>query len=87
MRTVWRYEIDLNADQFALQVGGTVVHVGLRVARMIELWVEVDTDRLTSDNSNIYRVFGTGHPLPDDATHVGSVIDGPFVWHVYRLAL
>jgi hypothetical protein len=30
------------------------------------------------------RIFGTGQEVPDDVEHVGSCIDGPLVWHVFR---
>ena len=50
------------------------------------LWLEVDTEALAPRDTT-YVIVGTGHRVPDGATHVGSAktIDGAFVWHVYRL--
>ena len=33
------------------------------------------------------RVFGTGHPLPEAANHLGSVVTagGSLVWHLYEV--
>ncbi|MCP4741443.1 MAG: hypothetical protein GY871_04330 [Actinomycetales bacterium] len=32
-----------------------------------------------------FRVFGTGQSIDDDRwSHVGSYVDGGFVWHIYR---
>lgn len=28
---------------------------------------------------------GARHEVPDDARHLGSTIDGPYVWHVYEV--
>jgi hypothetical protein len=30
------------------------------------------------------QVFGTGHEIPDDWEHVGTVQDGEFVWHIFE---
>lgn len=29
------------------------------------------------------RVYGTGHQVPPDDLHLGSVVAWPFVWHVF----
>ena len=48
----------------------------------LTVWAEVDTEE------PLYPVelgiWGTGHNIPDDAEHVGSTLDGLFVWHVWR---
>lgn len=32
-----------------------------------------------------FRVVGTGRDWPNDAHHVGTVIDGDFVWHIAEI--
>lgn len=32
----------------------------------------------------VFEVFGTGHEIPVGATHIGSVIEGMYVWHLYQ---
>lgn len=61
----------------------------------LEVWIQAETvqgwpnhDPMGSNGSvgsQEMQVFGTGQVVPDDAEHVGSVLDGPFVWHLYRL--
>lgn len=61
----------------------------------LEVWIQAETVQGWPDlvplgsngsvGSQELQVFGTGQVVPDDAEHVGSVLDGPFVWHLYRL--
>lgn len=81
MRTIWKFSIDETLMVKAPGLGKTVL-VGAQHSDHWVAWVEVDTDR--PDTLRKYRIVGTGHPIPDDAkSHVGSYIDGAFVWHVY----
>jgi len=32
-----------------------------------------------------FRVIGTGFDVPDPGAYIGTVFDGPFVWHVYEV--
>jgi hypothetical protein len=32
-----------------------------------------------------FRVIGTGFDIPNPGTYLGTVFDGPFVWHVYEV--
>lgn len=49
---------------------------------MSSLWFEVDPSRAPANAT--FRVFGTGHEIPDKCVHRGSVVINPFVWHVYE---
>lgn len=49
------------------------------------VWIEVETTNPPGERR--MAVFGTGHELPDGWVHVGSMIDGSFVWHIYEEAL
>lgn len=83
MRTIHKYPLVLT---FADQRIGTPrvwrpVHVAMQHGEPT-VWAEVDTD--TGDGyERMLRVVGTGHPVPDEYEHVGSSLDGPYVWHVY----
>lgn len=61
-----------------------VVHVGAQAGELC-LWVRLDTDEPYRDRH--FLVVGTGHEAPHPllSDHVGSVQDGPFVWHVFQL--
>ncbi len=41
--------------------------------------------RVVDGAVRVVRVFGTGHPIQEDATWLYSWQSPPFVWHLYRL--
>lgn len=46
------------------------------------LWAEVETDeKLTA---RLFRVIGTGHPIPENCDWVATVQESLFVWHIYE---
>jgi hypothetical protein len=93
-RRVLRYEVPVDDDWHTIG-GGRVVHVDNRPQRFtdlhprLEVWTEEHllddwpaTPALTAERRVI--VVGTGHQIPPAATqHLGSVLDGPFVWHLF----
>ena len=51
------------------------------------LWVLVDTEDVAVplNKSLEIEVVGTGNPMPDvRRSHIGTVQDGAFVWHVFE---
>lgn len=82
-RTIWKFPIELTDRQRVMMPDGAVIlsaaiqsHSGLCV------WAEVDPSAVKQPRT-VY-VVGTGHPLAvDGARFVGTVLDPPFVWHVY----
>lgn len=46
------------------------------------VWIEVETTAPAGERRMV--AFGTGDELPDGWVHVGSLIDGSFVWHIYE---
>lgn len=94
-RRVLRYEIPID-DNFHEIPAGKILHLsdyrqkhitGERAR--IEVWVETtfDGSRVLSPIVGLQRVqvFGTGHPLPEDATHLATCLDGALVWHLYNV--
>lgn len=85
MKAVHKFElVGLGHDnEFDMDPTGGILHVGMQ--RTVTIWVTVDT--AAPKVTRVFRVFGTGHPIPDDWLPVGTCFDGPFVWHVFeRLA-
>jgi hypothetical protein len=83
-KQVWKATIPVD-DQWHEIETGPIVHVacqhgGSRVDT-VEIWFE--NEPLAPRN---YMVVGTGHPVPEFATHVGTGIaaNGSLVWHVYE---
>lgn len=82
MTTVWKYHVD-KAEQY-LPKGAKVVHVE-EGGYGFTIWCEVDPDAETVRNT--FSVYGTGHPLAENAEHITTWrdSDGPFIWHLYRV--
>lgn len=88
MRTIYKYPIEIR-DQQTIQVpvtghggGPDFLHVGLDALGKPSIWLEVDPEGSPRD-CNVY-VVGTGMPLPSSAAqHLGTFVQGPYVWHLY----
>lgn len=88
-RRVFRWVVPVN--DWAHKIGGgDVVMVDSRgTADVVEVWtIEVVNDKtlVSLHPERRAQVYGTGHPVPHDAEHVGSTLtpDGVLVWHVFR---
>jgi len=78
---IYKYEIQIaDTQQIDIPLDWSVMRVGLDPNNIPCIWADVNPD---DENipTTIY-VVGTGHPLPVNAEHLGSFIQGPFVWHV-----
>ena len=83
MKTIYKYHIERTDRQLiVLSVDARTIHVGLQNNELY-LWAEVSTDALLEQRT-IY-VRGTGHPfIGTEGRHLGTVMDGLFVWHIYE---
>jgi hypothetical protein len=69
--------------------GSVIRFVGEQRGR-ITLWFETDfdlMDRTDKDDvleSRRFFVVGTGHPIPEGATYLGTVPMASFVWHIFE---
>ena len=94
MRTVWKYPLliaDMQHDNahafFDISVpeGADVLYVASQgQGDLATIWFDVVTTR-----QNVVRriyIVGTGHAVPPapSVLHIGSAIDGPFVWHLFE---
>lgn len=79
---IYRYEVPVDDEWHSLPFGRVVFVTPERRLRRdrLEVWVETTE---SADPIRL-RVFGTGQPIPETATHVQSVRDDPFVWHIYQ---
>lgn len=82
--TVWKFTIPVN-DTHEVEIAGGLVrwlHASTISDRVIDLWAEVTP----SDSKTRHRVYmrGTGHQMTgNEGAHIATVIDGPFVWHLF----
>ena len=85
MITIWKFPLDLgvenvvNIDRFARVVMTAIDPDSGRPA----LWFEHNPHGQKADRKIV--IFGTGVDIQGPAhSHMGSVIDGPLVWHIYE---
>jgi len=83
---IYRYEVPVD-DRWHIITSGEPLHVACRQLDMVEFWAyRPDEDSLnpTPTETRHFRVFGTGHPMPDELTYVGSAMaaGGALVWHL-----
>lgn len=86
MRSIWKFPLPVALDDKPAEVtmpeGAVIVHFDTP-GREPTVWALVDSDNPPEPRR--FRIFGTGHPLPRGARHVGTYSDGPFVWHVFEI--
>ena len=94
METIHKYEIDLtlhvNGECYIVRMpsGAKILHVDSQKPRHIHLWALVSTEAKTEDRPIL--VVGTGGSMSNIRSdiklkHLGTVEDGPFIWHVFEL--
>lgn len=73
----------------AMPKGSTIVNVGMQLHGPIMtpmLWVELSAMELMMEMRE-FVIYGTGHKFIKAyfQKHVGTVMDGQFVWHIYEV--
>lgn len=83
---IFKYVLRFDQDTIiALPHGARPVHLAVQ-DDVPQLWIRHATpqeDSPTGDQA--FCVVATGQPFPDSATHVGTFLSDPYVWHVLRL--
>lgn len=79
-KQVFKQAFGLGETRMLIYGAQRVVHVAEQFGR-VTVWFE------TGDRSLSLELFGTGHPVPDDAQHRGSILclDGALVLHLYEI--
>lgn len=81
VRTIHKFPI---GQPIEAPADAKVVLIGAQGNRVC-VWLEIETTKPTA--RRLFSMYGTGHPIPDSAVHVGSFQDGSFVWHIYERVL
>lgn len=89
MKTILKVTLD-DVDSESIKPlprGAVLRRVGEQHGRIV-VWFEADYDLMDrADGDNIEQrrlsIRGTGHPIPEDASYVGTVQIGAFVWHIF----
>lgn len=82
---IFKYPLAITREQ-TLQIPqrAKILCVQLQGDIGLSLWAQVD-DAEPVEAREI-RVYGTGHEIaaPGTLAYVGTVLQGPYVWHVYE---
>lgn len=86
MRTVYKYRLNITDEQrieVQKEAGSpcSIVHVGLDPAGVPCIWMELTPGGYIE--RHVIHIVGTGNPISGSLSHIGSFVQGPFVWHVY----
>jgi len=87
---VYKTVIPIDDKPHPVVTNGSILHVGRQETTSVCFWHEHWTDTELAPESAAegwYQVFGTGHDIPQDAYHIGTVQDivRGLVWHLYQV--
>lgn len=81
---IYRYEVPVD-DRWHTHTCGPPLHVACRHAGVVEFWAQpLDPDADEFVDEQRFRVYGTGHDIPEEALHAGTALapGGQLVWHL-----
>lgn len=83
MKTIYKYEIsrEFIEGSFAVPDGYKILHFDMQ-GYVPVVWMEVDPSE--PEVLFHYSIVGTGWKIPGDEEYIGTCLDGPYVWHLYR---
>ena len=82
MRTVFKYNVPITGTWQTIDLPPAKPVLVAMQNHDLNVWVEVETELAPEPHE--FMVTGTGHGAPGDGVHVGSTIDGEYVWHLWR---
>ena len=85
-RYMYRYEVLVDERKHTFYLTSGPEHVAAPDDNHVEFWAEFEEGKPSYQRA--FRVFGTGHELPDEAAWVGTCprTRNGFVWHLYEVA-
>lgn len=84
MHTVHKFLVKVDDEtSFEAPFGARVVHLAPDMLRTDQFWIWCIVDTTKPIRTHTVYVRGTGHPLPPETQHVGSVTCDVYVWHVF----
>lgn len=86
MKEIWKYTLPRSGlSDLRMPADAKVLSVGMQ-NDVITIWVLVDPFNERIDRHIVVK--GTGHPIDEtveNSNFIGTIFDGPFVWHVFDL--
>lgn len=92
MKTIWKYPFYVEGTVVIEMPKGAQIlpYVAADAhSNLLVIWAEVDDNPDVPKEDKIIRVVGTGTEIPKVSppnvlTYIGTVPNGPWVWHVYE---
>ena len=90
--TVYKYEVPVSDVPWAvgMPIGAKILHVGVSgTDPMTTVWIWAEVARDVPTEIRSFQLTGTGHPVPDGLTYVGTAYEAmlPLVWHVWEVTM
>jgi hypothetical protein len=85
-RAMFRYEVPIDDQPHTIPLSHSPVAVAaVKSWFAVEFWAE--STRRATQVERAFQVFGTGHPLPEDARWIGTCprSEEGLVWHLYEV--
>lgn len=83
-KVIWKYPLEVtDRQEVPMPAEAQFLHVGLQNGQVC-VWALVDPSK--EMETVPIHIVGTGNPMPPDndwAYHLGTVQQGPFVWHIF----
>lgn len=80
---IYRYAVPVDGHWHTFKCGPPL-HVDCRVPNIVEFWAyppDPDADEFADEQR--FRVYGTGHDMPDGILHAGTALSPRgLVWHL-----
>lgn len=81
-RRVLKWNVPVDDRPHPIGTGPVVLVACQYGPESVQVWTEEPTPDVVHRHE--VQVFGTGQPLDGAGAHVGSVVIGSLVWHVYE---
>lgn len=86
MKVVWKYAVPVTGYDVlvTLPKDARIVHVGSQSIDTVMMWC-ISEEVWATPEKRIFRVFGTGHEIPDDYSYIGTALPiDELVWHLFE---
>lgn len=87
MKIIYKYEVNLvGITEIKLNSAAIISHVGWQYG-FVYIWVEQQEKLAEDDPIRLFRIFGTGEPIPNKLGLIGTAqeMGQSLVWHVYEV--
>lgn len=86
-KSIFKYTLSGTDDQVIFMPVGAVILTAQEQGGQIQLWAIVQSDSTTPNQGRVFRIYGTGHPLPDDPGQYIATVqlhEGSLVLHIFE---